>query len=167
MRLKTKFEQFVKSTKDDFRSVSLDMTSVFRQLRSLEVSQNDFLDLRNEIATNGVVRDLKEAHRTIKQLLSDNDALHARFAELEQNGVATAINKLNKEVFGERKNSGSNLERVLLHMNGVEQSQEATLAGKVDAIIEHLGIDVTVEPEKTTPAKIVTKKVKSQKKGKR
>ena len=47
-------------------------------------------------------------------------------------------------------------------MNGISPREEATLATKVDAIIEHLGIEVSVEPEKVvkTPAKIVAKKVK-------
>ena len=47
-------------------------------------------------------------------------------------------------------------------MNGISPREEATLAAKVDAIIEHLGIEVNVEPEKVvkTPAKIVAKKVK-------
>ena len=37
---------------------------------------------------------------------------------------------------------------------------QATLAGKVDAIIEYLGITVAVEPEKVTAAKVSVKKGK-------
>lgn len=39
-----------------------------------------------------------------------------------------------------------------------------TLAGKVDAIIEHLGITVDVKPEEYTESKVVAKKVKTTKK---
>ena len=89
--------------------------------------------------------------------------------ELATNGVATAINRLNEQVFGQSTQKGSNIERAILAMNGVEPRQEASLAAKVDAIIEHLGIEVNVEPEKVvkTPAKVVAKKVKQTKKGKK
>lgn len=84
-----------------------------------------------------------------------------KFEELETNGVATAINKLNKEVFENRKGSASH---IIWAMSGLELGEEATLAGKVNAIIDHLGIDVSVKPSEK--AKVVASKV-TKKKGKK
>lgn len=44
------------------------------------------------------------------------------------------------------------------------ESEEVTLRGKVDAIIDYLGIDVSVKQAEKIPAKLVVKKTK---KGKR
>lgn len=114
---------------------------------------NDFYELREELATNGVVRDLRKLEREF-----------AEFAEFKKH--ATAINKLNSEVFADKKASKYSLLEALA---GVEQSQDVTLAGKVDAIIAHLGIDVSVKPKEVTPVQVVTTKVKTpaKKKGRR
>ena len=134
---------------------------------------HDFERLKKHISANGVLRDL----RMIKEVvtgLADGLAQERRERlefqdELSTNGVATAINKLNAEVFGQSKENGSTMERVFAHMAGVELGKEPSLAAKVDAIIEHLGIEVTVTPEKVTrtPEKATAKKVKKTKKGKR
>ena len=137
---------------------------------------NDFYELREELATNGVVRDLRKAEKEIKRLRGIIENVDAsvvnRFNELQNNGVATAINKLNEEVFATKKNHKSNggLDTGLL-MAAITDGpipQDATLAGKVEAIIEHLGIEVNVEPEKkvVTPAKAVATKIKVEKKKK-
>lgn len=47
-------------------------------------------------------------------------------------------------------------------MNGISPREEATLAAKVDAIIDHLKLEIKVEPERVTktPAKVSAKKIK-------
>lgn len=119
----------------------------------------------------GVVKKLRAEFEELRGHTAVMITEHDRqLRELETNGVATAINRLNEEVFGKSKKTGSGLERAILSMNGISPREEATLAAKVDAIIEHLGIEVNVEPEKVvkTPAKIVAKKVKkTTKKGRK
>jgi hypothetical protein len=43
-------------------------------------------------------------------------------------------------------------------------ADEVTLRGSVEAILEHLGLDVDVKEETRTPAHVVVKKVKKAKK---
>lgn len=38
--------------------------------------------------------------------------------------------------------------------------EKVTLAGKVEAILEHLGLEVDVQEEEVIPSKVVTRKVK-------
>lgn len=142
----------------------------------------DFYELRDELATNGVVRDLRKAQKEILQLRGIIENVDQRvvekFKELHTNGVATAINKLNAEVFKDRKakrfsNEEGGYDLVGLMMshfgaNKGEAPQEATLLGKVDAIVEHLGLDLDVQPEEVKKAKVVAKrKPVTKKKGRR
>ena len=129
----------------------------------------DFYELRDEIATNGVVRDLRKlekAHEELKTHTANLIMEHDRqLADLGRNGVATAINKLNAEVFADKKSGKYSLFEALA---GVKPSQDVTLAGKVDAIIAHLGIDVTVTPKEVIESKVeVKKKPVAKKKGRR
>ena len=122
--------------------------------------------IEEEIATNGVVRDIRDLQKRVAFLEDENQ-------KLKTNGVATAINKLNEEVFKTRKEKTTNAFSVAnyikLYMTGgsVQPKEEATLAGKVDAIIEHLGLDVTVKPEDVSEAKVVAKRKVTKKKGKK
>lgn len=173
MRLKTKFENFAETTKRDFRNVGRDMTKVFEAIHSLRITQSDFIELRQELATNGVVRDLRKAQKQLATQEARYQELENfvmdKFARLETNGVATSINKLNAEVFGERKEvERSATERVMLAMSGYDTEEDTTptLRGVVNAVLDHLKLDVEVQPEKKTPAKVVAKKVK-EKKGRR
>lgn len=86
------------------------------------------------------------------------DKLH----ELDTNGVATAINKLNKEVFEKTKPTGDYYKLIWGKMWGETIPQEATLSAKVDAIIDYLKLEIKVEPERVTqtPAKVSAKKTK-------
>ena len=118
--------------------------------------EDEFIALRDEIATNGVVRDIKRHDTEIEEI-------NARFSELENNGVATAINKLNKEVFNTRKDKERSFLTAWAHIIGEDVPQEATIAGKVEAIIEHLGIDVTVKPQEVITAKVEARKLSSAK----
>ena len=140
---------------------------IVEQFNDLEA---DYTRLKRHISNNGLwraVKELKESVGALRQLvLVHNDKLN----DLETNGVATAINNLNKEVFGETKNTGSGMERIMANMAGFDLGVEPTLAAKVDAIIEHLGIEVSATPAKVTetPAKVSVKKAKkTTKKGRK
>lgn len=88
---------------------------------------------------------------------------------LKTNGVATAINKLNAEVFKKSKEKkiedGWSMSRLLMQYSGgdYKTESEATLAGKVDAIIAHLGLDVEVQPEQVKKSQVVARKLTSDK----
>lgn len=138
-------------------------------LDNVDSLSTDFYSLRDEIATNGVVRDLRKLEKNHAELernyLRLVDFVNDRFNELDRNGMATAVNKLNKEVFVERKNVTQGSWDLSVLFGGDAVIQEPTLAGKVNAIIEHLGIDVSVQPKevKVTDAKVVVSKLASSK----
>ena len=122
--------------------------------------------IEEEIATNGVVRDIRDLQKRVAFLEDENQ-------KLKTNGVATAIEELNNEVFKTRKEKKDNtrtyLPPYLFYIGSAapKKTEEATLAGKVDAIIAHLGLDVKVKPEEKTEAKVIAKKVTTKKKGKK
>ena len=148
-----------------FNDVHADMSNVIRDLQEM---YSQFTELRDELATNGVVRDIRQVKRELKALQDDYYQFRQ---ELDSNGVATAINKLRTEVFGKRKAKKNNsLTAMMMSVYSgepVQPEEEATLAGKVDAIIEHLGLDVTVKPEEVSEAKVVAKRKVTKKKGRR
>lgn len=166
--VKERFESLIRDLNSTFSTISEDINTIFADHDGLSKA---FHELRNELATNGVVRDLRKAEKRIEALTEQNAELASfvieKFNGLESNGVATAINKLNSEVFRDKKTDGSVVGALLAHLSGAEQTQDVTLAGKVDAIIEHLGLDISVKPKEVTPSKIVTKKVKTDKKGRK
>jgi hypothetical protein len=90
------------------------------------------------------------------------DRVEKELDKIQTNGVATAINKLNKEVFEKTKPTGDYYELIWGKMWGETIPQEATLSAKVDAIIDHLKLEIKVEPERVTqaPAKVSAKKTK-------
>lgn len=92
--------------------------------------------------------------------------LESEMDELATNGVATAINKLNKEVFEKTKPTGDRYRMIMGHLFSEEVPQEATLSAKVDAIIDHLGLEISVKPERveTSPAEVLAKKTKKGRK---
>ena len=174
MRLTSKFK---KQTEADLKGAANDIMQLATIQDEIITHHNvlvdDYIRLKRHISNNGLWGMVKKLRAEFDELRGHTAVViteHDRqLSELESNGVATAINRLNEQVFGQSAQKGSNIERVLFAMSGVEPRQEASLAAKVDAIIEHLGIEVTVEPEKVvkTPTKIVTKKVKTVKKGKK
>lgn len=122
----------------------------------------DFSELRDEIATNGVVRDLRNLE---KQHANLADHVSSEFNNLGRNGVATAINRLQREVLTDKQEEqSSGMTRAFMAALGTEPHLEPTLKGKVDAIVAHLGLDIQVQPEEVIKAKIVTKKVAAPKK---
>lgn len=90
------------------------------------------------------------------------DRVQKELDKIQTNGVATAINKLNKEVFEKTKPTGDHYKIIWGKMWGETIPQEATLSAKVDAIIDHLKLEIKVEPERVTqtPAKVSAKKTK-------
>lgn len=158
---------------DDFKKVS---SRIDEWGRLHGLLAGDVRELKEELATNGVVSRLAALRREFNELRKHTSTLiteHDRqLSELSRNGVATAINKLNTEVFGKKKDvkdGGVYAVSLLRTALGEEykQPQEATLAGKVDAIIEHLGLDLTVKPAEQVPAKVVAKRKVTKKKGRR
>ena len=108
-----------------------------------------------------------------KRIEIDVEALFDRVRNLESemdklatNGVATAIDKLNKEVFEKTKPTGDQYKLIWGKMWGETIPQEATLSAKVNAIIDHLKLEIKVEPERVTqtPAKVSAKKTKKGRK---
>lgn len=94
----------------------------------------------------------------LKRISAEMEHHHKRIVELE-----AAINKLSKEVFKDTKegdSSGINL--VASKTMGCGTAKEPTLKSKVDAIIDHLKLDVSVETkeEKVKAKKKVTKRKK-------
>ena len=168
----------IKAIKDDisasFRNVKTDINYLLTRVNVFETLHTDFYNLREELATNGVVRDLRKAEKRIEQLVEQyqnlEDHTRRQFEQLSNNGVATAINKLNAEVFKTRKEANTKVDFLtyaLSRFSGGEAAkptEEATLAGKVDAIIAHLGLDVTVAPQEVKEAKVVAKKAPTPKK---
>jgi hypothetical protein len=90
------------------------------------------------------------------------DRVEKELDKIQTNGVATAINKLNKEVFEKTKPTGDYYKLIWGKMWGETIPQEATLSAKVDAIIDHLKLEIKVEPERVTqtPVKVSAKKTK-------
>lgn len=90
------------------------------------------------------------------------DRVEKELGKIQTNGVATSINKLNKEVFEKTKPTGDYYKLIWGKMWGETIPQEATLSAKVDAIIDHLKLEIKVEPERVTqtPAKVSAKKTK-------
>lgn len=173
MLLRTKFKRFQRETEDNFQGAAGDIIFLDTEHRRLAKEHNklvaDYSRLKNHISNNGLWGTVKQLVKRVEEMHMYQTNMANRIQELDTNGVATAINKLNEQVFGQSVEKGSTIERVLLAMNGIDARQEPSLAAKVDAIIAHLGIEVSVEPEKVvkTPAKIVAKKVKTTKKGRR
>jgi hypothetical protein len=173
MLLRTKFKMLEDHVDFIEQGASRDILFLERNIKSIAKSYTDLASdygrLKRHISNNGLWRAVKELKKRVDDLHTYQQNLAQILNDMNTNGVATAINKLNREVFGKSKQSGSDIEQVLLRANGVEPRQDPTLSAKVDAIIAHLGLDVTVEPETVTrtPAKVVAKKVKPVKKGRR
>lgn len=111
--------------------------------------------------------------RTKENIKNDIFILRERVAHVEKeldqiqtNGAATAIDKLNREVFQKTKPTGDRYKTIMSNLFKEEFPQEATLSAKVDAIIDYLGLEVNVEPARveTSPAKVKAKKIKKGRK---
>ena len=111
--------------------------------------------------------------RTKENIKNDIFILRERVAHVEKeldriqtNGVATAIDKLNREVFKKIKETNSTFGFVSSYFAGEPLPKEPTLAAKVDAIIDYLGLEINVEPERveTLLAKVKAKKTKKGRK---
>lgn len=169
MLQKRKINQVIEDTQDSFNRVAGDMDVLFNGHDALheDIRQfyREFEDLRDELATNGVVRDIRKLQKEVKSVMDGLDGLRT-YAQDE----LTGIGRLKAEVTQNKKKADYGLVTNLYRLYGVDTypEYEPTLAGKVDAIIEHLGLDVTVKPEEVTESKVVAKKQKPvKKKGRR
>ena len=179
MTLRTHLKKLVNDLNDNFRGIGEEFDGVHQRIDEFDQLRKEFYELRDEIATNGVVRELAKLRKDHDKLREDHQELRRnttvmvneffrKFEDLEHNGVATSINKLNAEVFDKKVDGDtSSIYRAIYAMTDVEPAQRVTLRGKLDAVIEHLGIDVSVKPREVIESKIVTKKVKTAKKGKK
>lgn len=78
-----------------------------------------------------------------ERLVKRVDTHTERFKEFDRNGIATAIKKLNKEVFKELREEVDY--RGINHIFGSPFDViEPTLNGKINAIIKHLGLTLSV-----------------------
>jgi hypothetical protein len=116
--------------------------------------------LKQEIETNGVVSDLEKLKKENKTLQDALEGLRMsiddKFYKLNTNGVVTEIKKLKDEVFKDKRESI--MSYVFSNIYGTKD-YKPTLKSKVDAIIQYLGIDVSVnEKVEEVVAKKVTKK---------
>lgn len=147
MSKRKKFEDNVKLS---FEAVREDTDCLFDTLQ----------DLKQEIETNGVVSDLEKLKKENKTLQDALEGLRMsiddKFYKLNTNGVVTEIKKLKDEVFKDKRESI--MSYVFSNIYGTKD-YKPTLKSKVDAIIQYLGIDVSVnEKVEEVVAKKVTKK---------
>jgi len=112
----------------------------------------------------------KEIVEWLERISAEMEHHHKRIIELEAenerlktNEVITAINKLSKEVFKDTKEEDlSDINLAASKTMGWDTIKEPTLKSKVDAIIDHLKLDISVEAkeEKVKAKKKVTKRKK-------
>lgn len=161
--LRNKVKAIETDITNSFNNVSIDIDWLLDEVDGLK---KHIEALEDELATNGVVRDIRKLQKEVPELQEQLDNLHT-------NGLATAINALNDEVFKTEKKESDKMLTAMFRYHGYVYGSTAitsqpTLAGKVDAIIEHLGLDVSVKPKEVTESKVVAKKVKKvTKKGRR
>lgn len=180
MSTKKKLEALDRDLDQSFANVKTDVNDINNRIdgwaRTHRQLNAEFHELRDELATNGVVRDLRKVEKAQaafeKQTLAFMEHVSSEFARLDNNGVASQINNLTNEVFKDRKKVKSDtMSSLIAYFVGPEATvtvEEPTLAGKVDAIVQYLGLDLTVKPQEVTPAKVeVKKKPVAKKKGRR
>lgn len=171
-------DQLIEDTQDSFDGVARDMDVLFNGQDALheDIRQfyREFEDLRDELATNGVVRDIRKLQKDMKSVMDGLDGLRTYTQDILSDnhyGLKDTVQRLKTEITESRKRNQRNRWDLLFNsLSGgpLEAQYEPTLAGKVDAIIEHLGLDVTVKPEEVTESKVIAKKQKpAKKKGKR
>ena len=171
MRTKAKFEQLNQELQADFEAVAKDIGHVHQHVNALADAHSemsdDFYELRDELATNGVIRDIRKLQKDVKAMENGLSGLRGlvedKLAELNTNGVMRTIKEVREQVFHKKKKREDGLEGLRSLMGvSIGGSEDATLAGKVEAIIEHLGLDVSVQPG--TTSKVVASRAKTTKK---
>lgn len=113
-----------------------------------------FDDMFDELATNGVIRDIRQLQSELKDLKSATSTLIMKH---DRQLGEVDVNRVHEEVFM------SSRERSKV----VNIGEAVTLAGKVEAIMSHLGLEIGVEQEFTTPSKVVARTKEVTKKGKK
>lgn len=113
---------------------------------------------------------LANAFRLIDELNDRVLVLERDNKALKTNGVTTAVKELNTEVKEDRKETeyDNPFYGIRLYNYEIPKQYKPTLKGKVDAIVEHLGIEFNITEEKVEDSKVVAKKKKvTKKKGRR
>lgn len=103
----------------------------------------------------------KKKFQELEDRVGENEKHFSNFLqELNTNGVATEINKLNKEVFGNVKKDKSSSERIFASNWRLMESMNGPievlgLRDQINAIAEHLKINVNIQKASTkvTPIK--------------
>ena len=112
---------------------------------------NELTDLRGEF------NELRD-HTAV--LITEHDR---QLDGLSRNGVVTAINKLNKEVFEDRKDEEDFAARAFAIYGG-DKLEEVTLRGQVKAIAKKLNLDFEITDKEVKESEVVAKTVKTTKK---
>jgi hypothetical protein len=101
-------------------------------------------------------------------------SLEEELDKLRTNGMATIVNKLQKEVLTDKKESEDTPlfayppAATIAALLDIQPDEEPTLKGKVEAICEFLGLDFNITEKKVEKSKVVaTKKKVNKKKGRR
>ena len=97
-----------------------------------------------------IKKDIKEEVSMLREWVA---RVEKGLDQIQTNGVATSIDKLNQEVFKKVKETNSTFSLASRYLTGEPAPKEATLASKVDAIVEHLGLEFNVEAEKVSVKK--------------
>lgn len=150
------------SNAEDFGNVQFDISNIIDRVNDISICIDEFNEIRKEIENNGVVRDLRKLQKEHEELKKHTSNLIMEHDEqllaLKTNGVATAINKINKELFQDSKEKKPFYD-FYYKSTAYENQEEPTIAGKVEAIIAYLGLDFEVKPEKVISKKVEVKKV--------
>lgn len=167
-KLSRRMESIDASVGIGFSRVNFDIKHINSRISNLISNHSELLSsfnrLRKHFSELNVAKRLKaleEEQLELRRAINVSSQVSSTESE--------TVKRLKSEVFGKQKDSesvfwNSNRMMNLLYGQDLEVAQEPTLAGKVDAIIEHLGIDVSVQPEKTTASKVIVNKVKKGKK---
>lgn len=156
----SKRKKFEDNVKRSFDAVHADTDYLFVVISNYERRLEKVEAIKKEIETNGVVSDiekLKKENKTLRDALEGlRMSMDDKFRKLNTNGVVTEINKLKDEVFEDKRESV--MSYLFSNIYG-PNNYKPTLKSKVDAIIQYLGIDVSVnEKVEEVVAKKVTKK---------
>ena len=171
----SKYDQLVDDIQLSFNSAREVDKFLAKRIKHLDGNLSSLMD---EIANNGVVRDLRKLEKENKILRDELAGLNVYVDEVEANldelkrHTATLITQHDEQinqtqVEDKRKLSMSELLWSEITSVPFPGRMQPTLAGKVEAILEHLNLDVSVKPEEVKKAKVEAKKKKSVKKGKK
>lgn len=153
--LDTKLEETFQSVKNSFDFSHERIDTIKNSHGNLRYA---FEELKSEIETNGVVSDLAKLRKEFDELLRHSVAIMISHDKI--------LGRLESELYKERRLKKPVLTDSMTHYFGVPTNpmvpqEEVTLLGKVNTIVEFLGIELSVSPETVTEAKVKAVKSKS------